>query len=195
MPVVRLNMEITVVDINTETNVPEATPPTSFTVAHQSFAKNKDAVLALGAPYSLWRERRSWLSDECPCPEMQIKFGPKKGNTPILQRLRKHHDKAAKFLHGNYRYAQDRLETMLYMPILEGELRNQEVLSMWLGFLVSKWVRPSATSESAVCEVVWSTEQISLEESIHFRNCFCRATLTSRNRRRRKSLQKSAASA
>ena len=61
---------------------------------------------------------------------MQIKFGPKKGNTPILQRLRKHHDKAAKFLHGNYRYAQDRLETMLYMPIFEGELRNEEVLSM-----------------------------------------------------------------
>ena len=61
---------------------------------------------------------------------MQINFGPKKGKTPILKRLRKHHDKAAKFLHGNRRYAQDRLETMLYMPILEGELRNQEVLSM-----------------------------------------------------------------
>ena len=61
---------------------------------------------------------------------MQIKFGPKKGKTPILQRLRRHHDKAAKFLHGNRRYAQDRLETMLYMPVLEGELHNQEVPSM-----------------------------------------------------------------
>ena len=61
---------------------------------------------------------------------MKIKFGPKKGKTPIVERLRKHHIKASKFLIGVYRYAKDRLERMLYMPILEGELHNQEVVAM-----------------------------------------------------------------
>ena len=102
----------------------DSSPTIGYHFCDTTNSTNKHAVLTLAAPCALWTGNNDWFGADHP---LKIIFGPKPSKTPIYRRLKHHEKKAKSQLRGHHRILPEHLNALLYMPILKGELQNENV--------------------------------------------------------------------
>ena len=90
-----------------------------------------EVVFALSATRKAWTRRYDWIRGPIPCEEdleIVIRDPKRKCHTPLVKRIAHRRKNALKKLTGVRLKDLDFANGMVHMPILKGELANEEVM-------------------------------------------------------------------
>ena len=106
--------------------------PDIFTLYPKENCKHRGAIFAIGGSARLWHkhEKTNWTSSENPLNVSIIYGSPNKWQTPLIHRIRNLQKHLSSKLVGRNRNKPTVTERYHYIPVLNGEVKNQEVCDM-----------------------------------------------------------------
>ena len=106
--------------------------PNVFTLCPKENSSHRQAIFAIGGSARLWQkhQKTNWTADENPLNVSIIYSEPDKWQTPLIYRIRNLQKALSKKLVGRNRNNPTITERLHYIPVLDGEVKNQEVCNL-----------------------------------------------------------------